>query len=275
MLEKGRISMNSTVKMVGPMQFVTGLLVILLCCSLAQPAYQKKIPAAGKAQKFAAANKLTKAEKAAGWKLLFDGKTTTGWRGFHQDKFPTEGWVIEDGAIKHLAGKGGGDIITTDQFGNFELQLEWKVAPGANSGIKYLVSEDLPKTGHAAISFEYQIIDDEKHPDATKGKSGNRSAGALYDLIAPQNKVLRPAGEYNQTRIIVQGNHVEHWLNGAKVLEFERHSDQLKALIAGSKFKDIQGFGQAEKGHILLQAHGDEVWFRNIKIRELAAGRQS
>lgn len=266
--------MKAQMKAGGVWHIATCLLLVLTWCYLpAKSADHKKSSIDSQRQRLAAASKRTKTKEAAGWKLLFNGKTTAGWRGFHEDKFPDKGWVIEDGALKHLPGDAGGDIITTEQFGNFELQLEWKVAPGANSGIKYLVSEDLPKTGHAAISFEYQIIDDQRHPDATKGKNGNRSAGALYDLIPPKNKVLRPVGEYNQTRIVVNGNHVEHWLNGVKVLEFERHSDQLRALIAESKFKDVKGFGEADKGHILLQAHGDEVWFRNIKIRELPATR--
>jgi hypothetical protein len=219
-------------------------------------------------------NELTSSEKTAGWKLLFDGKTTQGWRGFRREKFPEEGWVIEDGSIKHVAGNGeqsknGGDIITVGQYGNFELQLEWRVSPGANSGIKYLISEDMVKSGHSGLGFEMQVLDDDKHPDAKMGKEGNRTAGALYDLIAPQNKVLRPVGQWNQVRLIVQGDHVEHWLNGAKVVEYELGSPRLKALIAESKYKDIPGFGEVRKGHILLQDHGHEVWFRNIKIRSL------
>ncbi len=227
-----------------------------------------------------ALNTLTVAEKKAGWKLLFDGKTTTGWRGFHQDKFPEAGWVIEDGCIKHVAAKGelggrGGDIITTEKYDNFEMQLEWRLAPGGNSGIKYLVSEDLPKTGSSAVSFEMQVLDDVGHPDAKMGLNGNRTAGSLYDIIpAAKNKVLRPVGEFNHVRLIVQGNHIEHWLNGVKVVEFERGSPELKTLIAQSKFKDTTGFGETAKGHILLQDHGDEACFRNIKLRELPATRR-
>lgn len=225
-------------------------------------------------------NTLTAAEKKDGWKLLFDGKTTTGWRGFHQEKFPEGGWVIEDGCIKHVAAKGelggrGGDIITTEKYDNFEMQLEWRLAPGGNSGIKYLVSEDLPKTGSSAVSFEMQVLDDEGHPDAKMGIGGNRTAGSLYDLLpAAQNKVLRPVGEFNQVRLVVQGNHIEHWLNGVKVVEFERGGPELKAAIAKSKFKDTAGFGETAKGHILLQDHGDEACFRNIKLRELPPARR-
>ena len=220
------------------------------------------------------ANQLTGAEKAAGWRLLFDGKTFDGWRGFHSDKVPA-GWVLEDGCIKKVPahgelGQAGGDLITVDQFDNFELSVEWKLAKGTNSGIKYLVSESLPPTGRSAVSFEYQVLDDESHPDAKAGIAGNRTAGSLYDLIpASKNKKLNPIGEFNLTRIVVKGNHIEHWLNGVKVLEFERGGEKLKQHIAESKFKNTKGFGETAKGHILLQDHGDAVWYRNIKIREL------
>jgi len=234
---------------------------------------QENQKAGRKAHPASAANTLTPAEKAAGWKLLFDGKTWNGWRGFRRDKVPGEGWAIEEGTIKHLAGKGeqsqqGGDLITVGKYDNFELQLEWRVSPGANSGIKYLIDEDMVKSGYSGLGFEMQILDDERHPDAKAGKNGNRTASALYDLIAPTNKKLNPVGEWNQIRLIIQGNHVEHWLNGAKVVEFELGSPQLKALIAESKYKNIARFGEVRKGHILLQDHGSEVWFRNIKIRE-------
>ena len=225
-------------------------------------------------------NSLTAAEKAAGWKLLFDGKTTTGWRGFRRDKFPEEGWVIEDGAIKHVASNGeqsqnGGDIITVDQYDNFELRLEWRISPGGNSGIKYLIAEEMVKSGHSGLGFEMQVLDDNRHPDAKKGKAGNRTAGGLYDLIAPQNKVLRPVGQWNRVRLVVAGNHVEHWLNDVKVVTYELGSPALKALIAESKYQTIPGFGEVRKGHLLLQDHGDEVWYRNIKLRSLPAPKSS
>jgi hypothetical protein len=219
-------------------------------------------------------NRLTKAEMSDGWRSLFDGKSFNGWRGFHSDKVP-EGWVIEDGCIKKAQAEGelgqaGGDLITVDQFDNFELSLEWKLSKGGNSGIKYLVSESLPPTGKSGISFEYQVLDDDSHPDAKNGINGNRTAGSLYDLIPASNsKKLRPIGEFNETRIIVKGNHIEHWLNGVKVVEFERGSNQFKERIAQSKFKDTKGFGETAKGHILLQDHGDAVWYRQIKIRKL------
>jgi Domain of Unknown Function (DUF1080) len=218
-----------------------------------------------------APNTLSPAEQAAGWTLLFDGKTTTGWRGFHSDTFPESGWAIENGAIKTTGqGPSGGDIITLDEYDNFELQLEWKIGPAGNTGVKYLISEDLIKTGKSGLGFEMQVIDDDLNPDAKAGKDGNRAAGGLYDLIAPaKTKVLHPVGEWNQAGVLVRGNHVEHFLNGGKVLEFEMGSPEFKARIAESKFKTNVGFGEVKKGHILLQAHGAEVWFRSIKIRRL------
>lgn len=238
------------------------LLTSLFVCLFALPALAQK------------PNELTAAEKKAGWKLLFDGKTFTGWRGFHKDTVP-EGWIIEDGCISRIAahgqlGQAGGDLITVDQFENFEFTLEWKISPKGNSGIKYLVSETLPPKGKSAISFEMQVLDDDGHPDAKMGINGNRKASALYDLIPPNaQKQLKPVGEFNQIRLVVKGKHIEHWLNGKKVVEFERESEALKAHIAKSKFKDQPLFGTFSKGHLLLQEHGDKVWYRNIKIRAL------
>ena len=222
-------------------------------------------------------NRLSAAELAAGWKLLFDGQTTNGWRGFHREGMPPKGWTVENGTLKHVASHGepsakdGGDIITTDEYGSFELSIDWKITPGGNSGLKYLVSEDLEKTGHSGVSFEMQILDDEKHPDAKAGHGGNRTAGALYDLIAPSAHTAHPAGQWNTARLVINGTHVEHWLNGQRLLQFELRSPELKALIAQSKYKTYAGFGENTRGHILLQDHGDDAWFRNIKIRQAYA----
>jgi hypothetical protein len=229
---------------------------------------------AASAQNETPVNRLTGAEKADGWRLLFDGETFDGWRGFHSDKVPA-GWAIENGCIKKVPAQSepsqaSGDLITADQFDNFEFSIEWKLSKGANSGIKYLVSESLPPTGRSGVSFEYQVLDDENHPDAKAGIAGNRTAGSLYDLIpASKDKKLNPVGEFNLTRIVVKGNHIEHWLNDVKVLEFERGGEKLKQHIAESKFKNTNGFGETARGHILLQNHGDAVWYRNIKIRTL------
>lgn len=251
------------------------LLVLALTPGAAPALLAQARPGQASAQPEGAPNTLTPAEKAAGWTLLFDGRTSTGWRGFHADAFPSSGWAIEDGVLKKV-GKGekpgaGGDIITTEQYGNFELALDWKLTPGGNSGLKYLVAERPDRKGRAGVGYEMQILDDERHPDAKEGINGNRTAGALYDLIAPSAHVAKPAGDWNHARLVVNGRHVEHWLNGRRIVQFEIGSPEMKALIAKSKYKDIAGFGEATSGHILLQDHGDEVWFRNIKLRKLPA----
>ena len=211
-------------------------------------------------------NQLTPAEQKAGWRLLFDGKTTAGWRGFKKTDFPKDRWVVKDGALAHIptgAGDshGGGDIVTTERFSDFDLRFDWRIAAGGNSGLKYFVTEDR----EGPIAHEYQVLDDARHPDAKVGP--HRQAGAFYDVLPPAaDKPLRPVGEWNESRVLVRGNHVEHWLNGRKVLEYELGSPELRAAIAKSKFKDAAGFGTKFPGHILLQDHGDEVAFRNIKI---------
>lgn len=202
------------------------------------------------------------AEQAPGWKPLLDG-TTNGWRSFKKQSFPAKGWVVEDGWL-HCLGQGGGDIITDAEFGDFELQWEWKQAPGGNSGLKYFITE----TRNSAIGHEYQMIDEEREPDA-KLAEGKRVSGSFYDVLKPVSVATRPAGETNQSRILVQGNHVEHWLNGAKVLEYECGSAALKAALAQSKFKNTPGFGNKIQGHILLQDHHSQAWFRGLKIRPL------
>ncbi len=205
-------------------------------------------------------NQLTDAEKAAGWKLLFDGKTTAGWRSFKKQTFPKQGWVVEDGCLKKVANVIGGDIISVDEFTDFEFQWEWRIPPRANNGIKYFITEERT----SAIGHEYQMIDD------ALVKNPKDSTASFYDVLPPKpDKPLKTPGEWNHSRVIVQGNHVEHWLNGAKVLEYELGSEQVKAAVAKSKFKPVAGFGTKIKGHILLTDHRDEACFRNIKIRDL------
>ena len=220
------------------------------------------------------ANTIAEREKQDGWRLLWDGKTTEGWRGAKLDGFPQKGWVIENGILKVLKGTGGesangGDIITSRLYKNFMLKVDFKITEGANSGIKYFVDPTLNKGAGSAIGCEYQILDDLRHPDAKLGVNGNRTLGSLYDLIpAPKDKPFLP-GFFNTAMIVVKGNHVEHWLNGVKLLEYERNNQMWNALVAYSKYKDWPNFGNYEQGYILLQDHGDEVWFQNIKIKEL------
>jgi hypothetical protein len=223
-------------------------------------------------------NTLTPKEKADGWKLLFDGKTSEGWRSARSENFPTTGWAVKDGMIAVTEqggeeGGNGGDIITTRTYSNFELSVDFRVSPGANSGIMYFVDLSLTPGHNGAgspIGFEYQILDDALHPDAKRGKDGDRTVASLYDLIPPAaDKPIQPVGEWNTARIVVRGEHGEHWLNGVKVLEFDRDSPRFRATVAESKFHVYPHFGKLDRGYILLQDHGFPVWFRNIKIREL------
>lgn len=196
---------------------------------------------------------------------LFDGKTLNGWRAVQRDTLPGNTWSAENGELSFDPTKGhGSDIVTTRSFKDFDLSVDFKISEGGNSGIKYFL---LPNT---SLGCEYQVIDDNKHPDAKLGVNGNRKTGSLYDLIpANANKPYKGAGVWNTARIVSKGNHVEHWLNGAKVLEYERGSDAFKQAVAESKFKDTQGFATVTSSPILLQAHGDKVTYRNIKIKEL------
>ena len=209
---------------------------------------------------------LTASEKAAGWKPLFNGQSLQGWRLYNKKAEPGAGWRAEDGVLKKVAKEKGGDIITEAAFDDFDFTWEWRVAPGGNNGVKYLVTEQRP----SAPGHEYQLIDDTGHPDGKLG--AKRQTASFYDVLPPKaEKVLKPAGEWNSSRILLQGNRVEHWLNGAKVLEYELGSETVKAAVANSKFKNASGFGTKIKGHIMLTDHGDEAWFRNLKIRELKA----
>ncbi|MEX0928097.1 MAG: DUF1080 domain-containing protein [Balneolales bacterium] len=222
----------------------------------------------------AAPNTLTEEEQNGGWRLLFDGETFSGWRGLNRESVPAGHWVIEDGAIRKVAsadvpsGTDGGDILFDEPFGNFELSFEWKVSPGANSGIKYNVSEAM-SSGHGALGFEYQILDNDRHPDA--GNDPNRLAAGLYDLIPPgSNARLNPVGTWNSGRIVFNGSRGEHWLNGNLVLEYELGTYMMNRLLETSKWGDNPDFGvRRDTGRIVFQDHSDEVWYRSIKIREL------
>ena len=231
-----------------------------------------------------APNVVSAAERAAGWTLLFDGATLRGWRGLGRDTVPTAHWVVENGAIRKIpSGKiprqadgqplAGGDLMTVEAFDDFELSFEWKVAPGANSGVKYNVSEKFSlanASNHAALGFEYQVLDDDRHED---GKLPSHRSAALYDMIEPNaQKQLRPVGEWNRSMIVFRGKHGEHWLNGAKVVEFDLGTPRMDSLLAKSKYRPIPGFADRRTGHIVLQDHGDEVWYRSIKLRRLNAG---
>ena len=220
-------------------------------------------------------NTLTQKEQKEGWQLLFDGTSTESWTSTKGEEFPKTGWLVEDGVLTVEGSTGddhasGGDIITKDQYGDFELLVDFNIPEGANSGIKYFVVDDFPGQPGNYLGLEYQIIDDKHHADAKLGVNGNRTVASLYDLIPAKDKELNPVGEWNQARIVVKGNHVEHWLNDSKVLEFERNSEQFRKLVKASKYHDLKGFGEMPAGHILLQGHGDTVHFRNVKIRDLA-----
>jgi hypothetical protein len=206
-------------------------------------------------------NVLSAAEKQAGWKLLFDGESLRGWRGYQKKKAPP-GWVVEDHALTRVAE--AGDLITEKQFKDFELVLEWRISEGGNSGIMFRVAEGAEASYETGP--EMQVLDDARHPD---GRNRLTSAGSAFGLYAAPAGIVKPAGEWNQVRLLVRGHHVEHWLNGVKVVEYELESPEWESKVAGSKFRQWPGFGRAPKGYIALQDHGDKVWYRSIKIREI------
>lgn len=219
-------------------------------------------------------NHLSSHEVASGWKLLYDGHTSNGWRGATLTKFPAKGWLYADGTMHVLPSEGkeesgGGDIVTDSLYGAFDLSFEFKITPGANSGVKYFVTLSEVTKG-SAIGLEYQVLDDKLHPDAKLGRNGDRTLASLYDLIPAnkQERFVHPVGAWNTGRIIVYpNNHVEHYLNGVKVLEYERGSKEFRDLVAISKYVIWKNFGEAKEGHLLLQDHGNEAWFRSIKIK--------
>jgi len=225
-------------------------------------------------------NALSAGEKRHGWRLLWNGKTSEGWRGAKLDHFPESGWEINDGVLTIVGtdgeeAEGPGDIITRELFSSFDLELQFMITEGANSGIKYFVDAELNKGAGSAIGCEFQILDDRNHPDAKMGIKGNRMVGSLYDLIAAENisvpgraKQFKGVGVWNNARIVVKEAHVEHWLNNEKVVEYDRGSQMFRALVANSKYQNWPEFGQWPEGHILLQDHGNTVHFRSIKIRE-------
>ena len=240
----------------------TPMLLALFVCG---PAYDRPAAAQAEDGDGRPPNTLTEAERQAGWRLLFDGETTRGWRGIYRDDVPEDRWRVEGGALMIVGEQeGGGAIITDEQFDHFELALEFKVEEGANSGIKYFVLEREPPTPGRGLGPEYQIWDDNQPRDADK------TLAALYDLLPAEGKRMRPLGQFNEARILVRGDSVEHWLNGARVVAYRRGSDAFRARVAASKYRDIEGFGENPRGHILLQDEGGHrVWFRNIKIRPL------
>ncbi len=263
--------------------FVTVILSVMLISCGPQDKIASEDETSAKAQDLASSvlNRLTEEETAEGWILLFDGETFEGWRCLGREGIQEGSWIIEDGAIKKVPSESiplqedgqplvGGDLMTTGAFENFELYFEWKISPAGNSGIKYNVSEEMSTAyppRNAALGFEYQILDDEGNLDAQVNE--NHTAAALYDLIAPVDKDLKPVGEFNSGRILFNGAHGEHWLNGVKVLEYDLETPAMETLISASKYKDIPDFAQKRRGHIVLQDHTDAVWFRNLKIRLL------
>lgn len=220
----------------------------------------------------AQANVLSDQEKMDGWQLLFDGQSTEQWRGLNSDTFPDSGWIVRNGELLVESG-GSGDIVTKEKFGDFEFTFEWKMdMSGGNSGVKYFVLEELSDDSKSGLGLEYQILDDDNHEWMLEGKmqpNDYHTTAALYELFPPLSKKMFPLGVYNKGRIVSKGQHVEHWLNGIKVLEFERDSVDFREKVQASKFKNINDFGKAPSGHILLQDHGGGVSFRNLKIRKL------
>jgi hypothetical protein len=257
---------------------ITLVLALLLLCGCTREPRDEPGP---KLERVSGSNLLSEQERSNGWRLLFDGETFDGWRGLGRTTVPQGHWIVEDGTIRKVASGDvptqpdgqpleGGDLMTIETFADFELSWEWKMSEGGNSGVKYNVSEQMSTSyppPHAALGFEYQILDDERHPD---GEDVTHQTAALYDILAAgPGKGLRPVGEYNTSRIVFQGPRGEHWLNGVGVLEFDIESPRFDSLLSASKYASVTNFGERRTGHIVLQDHGDDVWFRNIKVRVL------
>lgn len=232
-------------------------LVLLICFSGVVVAKQKTSP-----------NSLSKKEVKAGWVLLFDGESTAGWRGYNKPGFPEKGWDVANGML-HCIGKGG-DLIWDKKLTNFELSLEWKISEGGNSGI-FIYGHEVEGKPIYFSAPEYQLLDNERHPDAKAGKDGNHKAGSLYDMIPANPQNAKAAGEWNEARIVAKNGNIEFWQNGVKVVEFTMANESWKALCAESKFKNWPDFvnNDAKNGYFGLQDHGNEIWFQNIKLKEL------
>lgn len=213
-------------------------------------------------------NSLSQQEKQEGWILLFDGQSTDEWRSYNGGEFPESGWTVDNGALIVEADGGGGDIITKNQYGDFILKLEWKATEGANSGFFYRAMEQ-PTQAIYWSAPEYQLLDNENHPDAARGENGNRKSASLYDLIPAQPQNANPYGEWNSAKVVADGSKIEHWQNGKKVLEYELWTNDWYEMIRNSKFAEHPEFGDARVGHIGLQDHGNRLSFRNIKIKEI------
>lgn len=223
-------------------------------------------------------NTLSASEKAEGWKLLFDGRSSKGWRSAKGPEFPTAGWSVEKNTLRTAKGDGkesanAGDIITIERYKEFEVSVDFKLTTGANSGLKYFVQPNLNQGAGSAFGLEFQMLDDAVHPDAKLGRDGNRTVASLYDLQTATNKRANQVGDWNNATVIAKGSQVEHRLNGRLVISYDRNTAEFRDLVAKSKYADPKygkDFGEWADGHILLQEHGDEVWFRNVKLRDLA-----
>jgi hypothetical protein len=244
------------------MKFITGILMIAALTS--SVAFRSS-------DLFLSVNKPGGQHQTKKWEVLFDGKNVDKWRKAAVDSVPSKGWIIENGTLSVLKGRKGGDIITRETYSSFELEAEFNLTPGSNSGIKYLVNpiENAKSKKFSPMGIEYQIIDDKNYPETAKDPDGLSSTASAYLIYPPKGKKLMPAGQWNKMRIVVKGKHTEHWLNGVKVTEYERGSDDFNQRVALTKFKDYPQYAKSDTGHIMLTDHGDQVYYKNIRIRRL------